>query len=224
MSSVVMVHFEAAGDRPGGPGRRRPGGFTLIELLLVITIITILIGLMLPVLPAIRDSARRVACSSNLQGIGQGITLYFQESRDTFPAARYMPPPWLSGSPHKGFPEVMKRHFDEDSPGYRCPGDRWIAETTLTLADGTTRASGVSYTYMTALSGQRLERTFFVDRLKLNASQVPVMYDFDNSPPQGYETQDGRMVYAPFFHRTRAVLFADGHVDKFDVTERTQQQ
>lgn len=209
---------------PSAPRRSLPRGFTLIELLLVITIVAILLGLLLPALPAIRDSARRAACSSNLAGVGQAMTIYFQQSKDTFPNARYMPPPWLSGSPFVGLPEAMKQVFEDTSPAWRCPGDRWVAPTTYEDATGTTRESGVSYTYVTPLSGQRLENTFFVKRLLMTASQVAVLYDFDNSPAEGYETQDGRKVVVPPFHRSRAVLFADGHVDKFDVTERVEQQ
>lgn len=207
-------------NRGSQPALRGRAGFTLIELLLVITIVAVLLGLLLPALPAIRDSARRAACSSNLAGVGQSLALYYQQSKDVFPEARYMPPPWLSGSPFVGFPTAMAQVMDERSPGYRCPGDRWIARTTLTDENGE-RESGVSYTYVTALSGVRVENSFFVQRLKMNVSQVGVMYDFDNGT---YETQDGRQVRAESFHRTRAVLFADGHVDKFDVTERVEQR
>ncbi len=73
---------------------KRRNAFTLIELLTVIAIIGILAAILIPVVSAVRESARSSVCQSNLRQWHTAMLLYAADNDDRVVRARDHSKPW----------------------------------------------------------------------------------------------------------------------------------
>lgn len=87
-------------------------GFTLVELLVVIAIIAILIGLLIPAVQAVRESANRTTCSNNLKQLGLATHSY----HDTY---KYQAPSRLSNLVGEAAWSVFLLPFLEQDNAFR---------------------------------------------------------------------------------------------------------
>src|SRR6266511_3800928 len=98
------------------PSQRR--GFTLVELLVVIAIIGVLVGLLLPAVQKVRESANRTKCGNNLKQIGLAVHHY----HDVY---TQLPPMYVLGSGEPTWAVFLLPYLEQEN-AYRAWNMNWL--------------------------------------------------------------------------------------------------
>ncbi len=64
-------------------------GFSVLDVLVSVAVIAVLLSLLLPGLAAVRETARRVVCASNVRQSGLGLAMYSDDHRGVLPPTRF---------------------------------------------------------------------------------------------------------------------------------------
>lgn len=110
-------------------GERSVGGFSLLEILIVVNVIALLVAIATPAVMAMRESANRAVCRSNLRQIGLALRSY-ESSHNVLPPAIVWSPGGVALT-REGF--VPPGTADLSSPSGIWQNDRFINGPLLSL-------------------------------------------------------------------------------------------
>jgi prepilin-type N-terminal cleavage/methylation domain-containing protein/prepilin-type processing-associated H-X9-DG protein len=164
--------------------------FTLVELLVVIGIITLLMGISIPVLHKVRVAASRAVCRSNLRNLAVAFRMYLDDNRDIMPPAAQLPS--LEDPNDPGCKPAITKFllpYLSEPKTFECPADR-VKKYFLT--------EGTSYEYNSRLGGKPISKERLAERF--GERNVHVLYDYE--PFHGKAGKPGARNY----------LYADGHI------------
>lgn len=165
--------------------------FTLIELLVVIAILSILAGLLLPVLARAKDKARDTICLNNLKQLAVAVSLYADDHAGRVPAAERQPSnPVIATNPLPRICDVLAFYVANSSNIFLCPKD--------TLAPQRFPVEGASYEWNYNFNSQPLS-SLRTSKLSVSSDKAALLYDYDNFHVGGTNGM-------------KFVFYGDGHV------------
>jgi prepilin-type N-terminal cleavage/methylation domain-containing protein/prepilin-type processing-associated H-X9-DG protein len=220
-------------DRAETGRRASKAGFTLVELLVVIAIISIIAGLLLPVLGKAREAARDIACKSNQKQWGQVYLIYADNFNGYVPGLHLMGGnqyhylayniiPWAFGDK----PDKLKSGI------HRCPQDSYLEERVKNLSllmpgHGYEYALsyGGNYQFANGGAGTGITRKLSTARapsktLLISESDGVGLVQVQMAPPANlgdlgatFTGQGGSVSFRHNGNNVANMVFADGHVE-----------
>jgi prepilin-type N-terminal cleavage/methylation domain-containing protein/prepilin-type processing-associated H-X9-DG protein len=198
--------------------RNTPKGFTLIELLAVVTVITLLIGLLLVAVQQSRAAARRMACQSNLRQWTVGVLHYADAHKGALPRRGQgvqattrldRPEDWFNSLPpfmeHLPYSRLVQES-QQPQPGvnsvWMCPDAQEIAQTTF-----------FAYGMNMALSPWDAPEPDRIDRV----GPTHTMVFMTEGPGDHCSLLPAAKAYSPVARHNGIIniAFLDGHVEKY---------
>ena len=102
---------------------RKTKGFTLVELLVAISVIALLMAILVPLLQASREKARRISCASALRQFGLGLIVYASNYDDRIPKS-FFDPERIASLPAYSY-QVYWVNLDATSESEKIVGGPW---------------------------------------------------------------------------------------------------
>jgi prepilin-type N-terminal cleavage/methylation domain-containing protein/prepilin-type processing-associated H-X9-DG protein len=98
-----------------GSARVVSSGFSLVELIVVLAIITVLVGVGVPAMSRVRQSAKKLECQNHLRNIALGL-IQFDHYRKRFPASgSFLHDEDLFPHPHQNWAVAILPYVDQEN-------------------------------------------------------------------------------------------------------------
>ena len=157
-------------------------GFTLIEILVVMTIISLLIGIILPSFGQAREQSKKAVCLSNLRSIGQGVQEYLDEHKSVYFYACGLPSAEEQLAQDQGrkeyptLPVALAKQLKGGAEAFRCPSDRNTLDPEI-LTRTYFENEATSYEWLSEYNGKKVDYDPWTRML--GRRDAPMIWDFE---------------------------------------------